>query len=182
METERQNLLWLDLEMTGLNVAIDHIVEVAALVTDPTAGQKLSSVFHTIVYQPDDVLQLMGAWVKEQHTKSGLVDLIRQSKILLQDVDKQLATMISKHGPKNHFILCGNSIWQDRLFMQKYLPLSYEYLHYRMIDVTTIKQVVRTWYCGTEKAVFVKKDAHRAIDDIYESIEELLHYKKYFFK
>lgn len=182
METEKQNLLWLDLEMTGLNIAVDHIVEIAALITDPTAHQQLSPIFHTVIHQSDAILQLMGPWVKEQHTKTGLVDLIKQSKMLIQDADSQLAAMIRNYGPKNHFVLCGNSIWQDRLFMQKYLPLSYEYLHYRMIDVTAIKQVVRTWYVGQKEAVFVKKDAHRAIDDVYESMQELLHYKKYFFK
>jgi oligoribonuclease len=179
---EKQNLLWLDLEMTGLNIVVDHVVEVAALITDPTAEQQLSPMFHTVIHQSDDVLQLMGPWVKEQHTKTGLVDLIKQSKVSLQEVDNQLAAMISHYGPKDHFILCGNSIWQDRLFMKKYLPFSYEYLHYRMIDVTAIKQVVRTWYEGNQQAIFVKKDAHRAVDDVYESIQELLHYKKYFFK
>lgn len=179
---EKQNLLWLDLEMTGLDITVDHIVEVAALVTDPTATQELSPLFHTIPFQPDHVLALMGPWVKEQHTKTGLVNLVKQSKISLQEIDQQLALLISQHGPKNHFILAGNSIWQDRLFVQKYLPLTYAYLHYRMIDVTAIKQIVRTWYQDNPQAFFTKNESHRAADDVRASIRELLHYKTYFFK
>lgn len=178
---EQQNILWVDLEMTGLNIATDHIVEVAALITDPTATQELSPLFHAIPFQPDSVLELMGTWVKEQHTKTGLVNLVRQSTTQLQEIDAQLAHLISNYGPKNSFILAGNSIWQDRLFIQKYMPLTYAYLHYRMIDVTTIKQIVRSWYKDHPQAFFTKNEAHRATDDIRASINELFHYKKHFF-
>lgn len=179
---EQQNLLWLDLEMTGLDITTDHIVEIAALITDPTATKELSPLFHTIPFQPDHILALMGPWVKEQHTKTGLVNLVKQSKISLQEADQELAILISQHGPKNHFVLAGNSIWQDRLFIQKYLPLTYTYLHYRMIDVSAIKQIVRAWYSNNSQAFFIKKETHRATDDIRESINELLHYKTYFFR
>ncbi|RTL05877.1 oligoribonuclease [Candidatus Dependentiae bacterium] len=178
---ETHNLFWLDLEMTGLNIETDHIVEVAALVTDPTATKELSPLFHAIPFQKDHVLSLMDRWVKEQHTKTGLVDLVQKSTISLQEIDTQLALFASKYGPKNSFILAGNSIWQDRLFVQKYLPLTYAYLHYRMIDVSAIKQMVRAWYQDNPQAFFTKKEAHRACDDIRESINELLHYKTYFF-
>lgn len=178
---EQQNILWVDLEMTGLNIATDHIVEIAALITDPTATKELSPLFHRIPFQSDEILSLMGPWVKEQHTKTGLVDLIKQSKVSVQEIDTQLAHLINNYGPKSSFILAGNSIWQDRLFIQKYMPLTYAYLHYRMIDVTTIKQMVRAWYKDHPQAFFIKNEAHRAADDVRASINELFHYKKNFF-
>jgi oligoribonuclease len=123
----------------------------------------------------------MKEWGKKQHTKTGLVNAVTQSTITVAQVDKELVQMISECGKHKEFVLCGNSIWQDRLFVKKYLPLTYAFLHYRMIDVSAIKQMVRAWYPKHPQAQYIKKDNHRAVDDVYESINELLHYRKYFF-
>lgn len=177
----QNNLLWLDLEMTGLHVEVDEILEIAAVITNHTALSILSKPFHAVIYQNDQTLEKMGEWVKNQHTKTGLVDTVKQSTVSISQADGAVAQMLSAYGKKEELILCGNSIWQDRTFVKKYMPLTYAFLHYRMIDVSAIKQVVRAWYPNHPQMHYVKKDNHRAVDDVYESINELLHYKKYFF-
>lgn len=179
---KRSLLLWVDLEMTGLDSATDVILEVAAVLTTFDAMELISNPVHGVIYQTSDTLKRMNDWVKNQHQKSGLIEKVLKSKLSIQTIDKQLAELLEQNGcQKQSVLLCGNSVWQDRAFIVKYMPLTAHFLHYRIIDVSTIKELVRRWYSENETAIFIKKDKHRAVDDILESIAELQYYKKHFF-
>ncbi len=174
------NLVWIDLEMTGLDPNKDTILEIATVITD----SQLNVIAHgpkLVIHQSDDVLNSMGEWVTEQHGKTGLTDASRNSTISKQDAHVQTIDFIKKHCTQNTALLAGNSIWQDRNFLVRYMPDIIDYLHYRLLDVTAIKELVLRWYPDSEYAEFEKKETHRALDDITESIAELQHYKKHFF-
>lgn len=172
--------VWLDLEMTGLFVDKDVILEVAIILTNQKLHQ-LSNPFSCAIYQSEEILTNMSSWSQEHHKKSGLLDKVRESTMSIRDVEKKLCNILDYQPPQTTFILCGNSIWQDRLFINKYMPHFAEKLHYRMIDVSSVKEIVKTWYHHRSDSVFFKKNNHRATDDIYESIAELKHYKDHFF-
>ena len=164
------NYLWVDMEMTGLEVAKCRILEVAAVVTD--GNFKPLEDYQTAVFQSAEVLDAMDAWCKENHGKSGLTALVAKGKPEAQ-VEKELIAMIDRHfGPKDRPILCGNSIGQDRKFIDAYMPELSKRLHYRMVDVTSLKIVFQDKF----RISFEKKGTHRALDDIRESIAELNHY------
>ncbi|QQR53813.1 oligoribonuclease [bacterium] len=178
----RSLLLWIDLEMTGLDSHTDVILEVAALLTTFNGMELIDNPVHGIIYQTDGALKKMNEWVKNQHQKSGLTEQVLQSKISIGSIDEQIAHLLQRHNcEKQSVLLCGNSVWQDRAFIIKYMPLTAGFLHYRIIDVSTIKELIRRWYPENETAIFIKKESHRAVDDILESIAELRHYKKHFF-
>lgn len=165
-------LLWLDMEMTGLDVEKERPIEVAAIVTD--AGFNEIDTYHAIIKQPKSFLDAMDDWNQRQHRETGLIDLIPNGGEM-EIVDEHLAGFVKRHFGAERAILCGNSIGQDRLFIRRYLPLTEATLHYRQIDVTSWKVIYNEIY-GLK---FKKKDGHRALDDIKESIEELKFYMSF---
>lgn len=172
-------LVWVDLEMTGLDPIKNTIVEIATIVTDA----KLNIIEegpNLVVYQPPEALAAMNDFVRDLHTRSGLLDRIPASNVTLEDAARQTLAFVSKHVEKGTAPLCGNSVWKDREFLERYMPDFVSHLHYRMIDVSTLKELVRRW--APQKAAPKKKETHRALDDIRESIEELAHYRKVFFQ
>ncbi len=174
------NLVWIDLEMTGLNPETDVILEIATVITD---GQLniIEQGPEFVIHQPEEKLAAMNTWCIEQHGKTGLTQEVRESTTTLKDAEEQTLSFITRHCQPETGLLAGNSVWQDRNFMHKYMTSIPKYLYYRLIDVTSIKELVGRWYPEDEHVEFEKKDVHRALADIYESIEELKHYKKYFF-
>lgn len=174
------SLVWIDLEMTGLNVAKDVILEIATIITDDELRfiEKGPSI---VIHQPEERLMAMDEWCTNQHKKTGLTDAVRASIISTAQAEEETLKFIKKQCAPKTGVLCGNSVWQDRLFLKAHMPKITDYLHYRLIDVTSVKELINRWYPGNERAFFTKKDTHRAMDDIRESIAELNHYKKYFF-
>jgi oligoribonuclease len=180
MNKDSNNLLWLDLEMTGLDISADVIVEVACVVTNKDL-EVIAPEISLVIYQPDNVLAHMKTEVREMHTRSGLIDRIKESTTSLQQAEQEVLSLLQEHCKPQTTIMCGNSIWQDRYFLMKYMPRVIVFLHYRMIDVTTIKELVRRWYDIVPEIVLKKKEQHRALDDVHESIYELKFYKKKYF-
>jgi oligoribonuclease len=165
-----KRLFWVDLEMTGLDEAVDCILEVAVVVTD--LDFKPLDTLHRVVKQPQDVLDRMNDWCKKTHGDSGLTALVPNGTPLAE-VEKELIALAAKHfSGKEKIVLCGNSVGNDKRFIDKYMPELARRLHYRLIDVSSFKEVFREKYnLGFEKA-----NAHRAVDDIHESIRELAFY------
>lgn len=164
--------LWIDLEMTGLDATTDRILEVAVVVTDSNYMER--ETWDTAVYQPPAVLEAMSAWCVEHHGASGLTERVPQG-LPEKEVDARLAATIHNHWGEEPAVLCGNSIHQDRKFIDLWLPLTAGRLHYRMLDVSAFKVLFRERY----NVVFEKRNTHRALDDIRESIAELRHYEKF---
>jgi len=175
----KHKLLWIDLEMTGLNPHYDTILEIASLVTDDQLNL-IAEGPNIVIHHDDAVLLRMNDWCKVQHAKTGLTEAVKKSTTSMLDAEKQTLEFMKEHCEKNEAMLCGNSIWNDRLFLQEYMPLITKYVHYRMIDVSTIKQLAHLWYPKSPHVKFEKKETHRALEDIQESVEELKHYRKYF--
>ena len=171
-------LVWMDLEMTGLDPATDVIVEIATVVTD----DQLDIVAEgpdLVIHQDDEVLATMDPVVTEMHTRSGLLEAIRTSPLSLSDAGAATLAFIRTHAPEPRSVpLCGNSIGTDRRFLAAYLPEIEEHLHYRSIDVSSIKELVRRWYPAIAQTRPQKVGLHRALDDIRESIEELRYYRQ----
>lgn len=177
---ERCALLWLDLEMTGLNADRDVILEIAVIATDVNLTTIIEGPAFAI-YQSELTLQRMNNWVRGQHTKSGLLERVAISKTSEALAEKSVLEFIDAHCTQEiHF--AGNSIYQDRTFLKRYMPRLNERGHYRMVDVSSLKVLIKGWYPGSPEADFKKSKAHRALDDIRESIAELRHYRNYFFK
>jgi oligoribonuclease len=171
----------MDLEMTGLDHTRDVIVEIATLVTDDQLDI-LAEGPDLVIHQPDEALAAMDPIVDEMHTKSGLLDAIRASDVSLADAGAATLSFIREHAPEPRTVpLCGNSISTDRRFLAAYLPDIEEYLHYRSIDVSAVKELVRRWYPKIAQARPQKVGHHRALDDIRESIEELRYYREHVF-
>ncbi|WP_137225454.1 oligoribonuclease [Shewanella sp. MEBiC00475] len=180
MAVDANNLIWVDLEMTGLEPAVDRVIEIATLVTD----QELNIIAQgpvLAIYQTDDVLAGMDDWNQKHHGESGLVDRVRASKCSEQDAIELTITFLAQYVPKGASPMCGNSIGQDRRFLNKYMLELEEYFHYRNIDVSTIKELVRRWSPETMNG-FSKKNTHQALEDIKESIAEMQFYRKEVFK
>jgi len=175
-------IIWVDLEMTGLNVATDRIIEIAVLATDQSLNECIEGP-EIVIHQPDHIIDNMDKWNTKHHTESGLVDRVRASRTTVAQADQQIMAFISsflaeKKIPLGKIPLGGNSVHQDRLFIDKYLPEFSAALHYRNIDVSTIKELVKRWYPETFKTLPKKKSSHRALDDIQASIEELKFYQR----
>lgn len=163
----KKSLFWIDLEMTGLDEIKDTILEVAVVVTDLNF-QPLEQ-YHRVVFQPPEVVQKMNDWCKKTHGESGLTALIPQGTPI-KEVERDLLELVKRHfGPQERIVLVGNSVGNDRRFIDRYLPDFAKRLHYRLIDVSSFKEVFRDKY----QISFTKKNAHRAVDDIFESIREL---------
>jgi oligoribonuclease len=172
------NLIWLDMEMSGLLPDSDRILELAVVVTDAdlnVLGE--SPVF--VVHQSDAVLDGMDAWNKGAHGRSGLIEKVKASKLSEDDVAAQMMAFLKEFVPAGKSPMCGNSICQDRRFMARYMPSLEEYFHYRNLDVSVFKELARRWkpeiYSGFKKA-----SKHEALADIYESIDELKYYREHF--
>ena len=175
-------LVWMDLEMTGLDPATEVIVEIATLITD----DELNIVAEgpdLVIHQPEPVLKAMDPFVVEMHTTSGLLTAIRESTVSLEQAGAATLEFIKQHIAEPRTIpLCGNSIGTDRRFLAKYLPEIENFLHYRSVDVSTIKELAKRWYPGLEISRPTKSVAHRALDDVRESIRELKFYRENVFK
>lgn len=174
------HLVWIDLEMTGLNAEHDFILEIATIITD----SQLHIIAHgpdLVIWQPEQILNNMGDWSQKKHTQSGLIDLVRASTITLDQAAQQTVDFIRTYCNPHKAPLCGNSVWQDRIFLHKHMPSVLDFLHYRIIDVSSVKELVRRWYPDSQYANYKKKESHRALEDIVESIEELRCYREQFF-
>ena len=172
-------LVWVDLEMTGLDPQTCVIVEIATLVTDAELNVVAEGP-NLVVHQPPEVLAGMDPFVVKMHTKSGLLTRIAESEISLEDAEARSLAFLQEHVEERSSPLCGNSIWKDRQFIERYMPAFDKHLHYRNIDVSTLKELARRWY--PDASAPGKKETHRALDDIVESIEELRFYRKQLFR
>jgi oligoribonuclease len=174
-ETDR--LVWMDLEMSGLDPEKNRILEVAILVTN---GQLeiVAEGPELVIHQPAALLDGMDEWNTKHHGQSGLTARVRASTVTEADAEAQLVAFVAAHVPPRGAPLAGNSIHQDRIFVQRYFPTLAAHLHYRNVDVSTVKELVRRWYPQAYEARPTKKGTHRALDDIRESVEELRYYRK----
>ena len=173
---KKNNIVWIDLEMTGLYPETDAIIEAACLITD-TSLEIIAESDNLILHQDAKVFDTMDAWNRNQHTKSGLWEKVVASKLTLEEAEENLLNFIKKNTRSRPY-LAGNSIWQDRRFIRRYMPRLDAYLHYRMIDVSSVKTLVDYW---KPKVIHQKSEAHRALDDIKESLEELRLYRSKIF-
>ncbi len=170
-------LVWMDLEMTGLDPTKHVIVEIATLVTDDNLDVVAEGP-DLVVHQPPEALALMDDVVREMHTANGLLDAIASSTLSLSEAGRRTLEFIASHVPEPRSVpLCGSSIGTDRRFLAAYLPEVDNYLHYRSVDVSTVKELVRRWYPAVFEKAPPKGKAHRALDDIRESVEELRYYR-----
>lgn len=176
-----KRIVWVDLEMTGLDVDKDKIMEIACLITDADLDVVATGP-DIIIHQPNEILKNMNPWCISQHGESGLTASCLKSNISLQEAEDTVLKFVSKHVPEKLCPLGGNSVWMDRLFIRKYMPKLDSYLHYRIIDVSTIKELAKRWYQKDYSNVPVKKFKHRALDDILDSINEMKYYKEIIFK
>ncbi|XP_030648853.1 small fragment nuclease [Chanos chanos] len=176
-----QRMVWVDLEMTGLDIEKDQIIEMACIITDSDLNI-LAEGPNLIINQSDELLDSMSEWCKEHHGKSGLTQAVRDSKITLQQAEYEFLSFIRQHTPPGHCPLAGNSVHADKKFLDKYMPQFMRHLHYRIIDVSTIKELCRRWFPEEYKLAPQKKASHRALDDIQESIKELQFYRANVFK
>ncbi|EFJ43019.1 hypothetical protein VOLCADRAFT_66302 [Volvox carteri f. nagariensis] len=177
----RNPLVWVDLEMTGLDIERDTIIEVACIITDGDLKHEVLGPA-TAIHADDDVLDNMNAWCKEHHGKSGLTQRVRETHVTMAQAEDELLAFISGHTTENMAQLAGNSIHVDRMFLLKYMPRVVAYLNYRIVDVSSIKELARRWYPKAYKNAPRKKLAHTALSDIRESIEELKYYRKTVFR
>ena len=173
------NLIWIDLEMTGLDTDQDRIIEIATIVTDENLNI-LAEGPVLAIHQPDIVLNAMDEWNTRQHGQSGLVQRVRRSTLTAQDAEQQTLAFLKKWVDAKKSPMCGNSICQDRRFMHRLMPDLEQFFHYRNLDVSSVKELARRW--RPELMDGLKKDAsHLAMDDIRDSIAELKYYRQYFF-
>ncbi|MER0044037.1 oligoribonuclease [Pseudomonas sp. MGal98] len=175
-----QNLIWIDLEMTGLDPETDVIIEMATIVTD-TELNVLAEGPVIAVHQSDERLAAMDEWNTRTHGDSGLTQRVRDSQISQAEAEAQTITFLEKWVPKGKSPICGNSIGQDRRFLYKYMPALEAYFHYRYLDVSTLKILAERWAPGIKEG-FVKTGTHQALDDIRESIAELKYYRQHLLK
>ena len=172
-----QNLVWIDLEMTGLYPETDRIIEIAVVVTDAQLGNRIEGPVFA-VHQSDAALDAMDAWNKGTHGKSGLIDRVKASVVDEAQARAQVIEFLKRFVPKNTSPMCGNSICQDRRFLANHMPQLEAFFHYRNLDVSTLKELAKRWKPGI-LAGFKKAQAHTALADIHESIDELAYYREH---
>jgi oligoribonuclease len=175
MAADPNNLIWIDMEMTGLQPDADRIIEIAMLVTDPQLNVVATGPV-LVVHQPDEVLDAMDTWNKSTHAKTGLVERVRASTLSESDVERQALEFLAAHVPASVSPMCGNSICQDRRFLARWMPRLEAHFHYRNLDVSTLKELARRW--KPELKAFSKESRHEALADVLESLEELKFYRK----
>lgn len=178
MAQDPSNLLWIDMEMSGLNPDRDRVLEVAIVVTDSNLNT-IAEAPVKVVHQPDAVLEAMDAWNKSTHKKSGLIDRVRASTQNEAQVEEEMLAFLSRYVPENTSPMCGNSICQDRRFLARHMPRLEAFFHYRNLDVSTLKELAKRWKPGIMSGL-TKHGKHEALADIYESIEELKYYRDKF--
>ena len=173
-----QNLIWIDLEMTGLYPDTDRIIEIAVVVTDPNLGNRVEGPVLAI-HQSDATLDAMDAWNKGTHGRSGLIDRVKASKVSEAQAEALVIEFLKAYVPRGKSPMCGNSICQDRRFMARTMPTLEAFFHYRNLDVSTLKELAKRWkpeiIAGIKKA-----QAHTALADVHESIDELAYYREHF--
>ena len=180
MAQDANHLVWLDMEMTGLDPERERIIELAMIVTDGNLETVAESPVW-VVHQPDAVLDAMDDWNKNTHGKSGLIDRVRSSVLDEAAVEAAALAFMQAYVPQRTSPMCGNSIGQDRRFMVRYMPALEAWFHYRNLDVSTLKELCRRWKPEIAKG-FEKESAHTALADIRESIDELKYYREHFIK
>ena len=180
MAQNQNHLVWLDMEMTGLNPDTDRIIEVAMVITDSNLETVAESPV-VVVHQPDSILDGMDNWNKSTHGKSGLIDKVKASTVDEAAAEAQLLAFMKEYVPERVSPMCGNSICQDRRFMARYMPQLEAFFHYRNLDVSTLKELAKRWRPGLSEA-FKKSNKHEALDDIYESIDEMKYYREHFIR
>ena len=180
MAKSRKNLIWIDLEMTGLDTNNDDIIEIATIVTDDQLNVVAEGPIIAI-HQPDSALEAMDEWNTKQHGGSGLTERVKNSTTTEAEAERQTLEFLAEHVPAGVSPMCGNSICQDRRFMARIMPELEAYFHYRNLDVSSFKELARRWAPKVEKS-FKKNGSHLAMDDIRDSIRELQHYREHFIK
>lgn len=181
MSKPGSNLIWIDMEMSGLRPEENVILEIATVVTD-NALTIIDQGPAVVLSQPAELFDTMDDWNQKHHTESGLWQKVLDSKVTLAEAEQQTLDFIKEHSEEKHSPLCGNSIHQDRRFITKYMPKIDDYLSYRLVDVSSIKEVVTRWgLLDKVEATLIKKNGHRALDDILESVEELKFYRQHIF-
>lgn len=180
MNPNKNNLIWVDLEMTGLNPDDDRIIEMAAVITNPQLEVIAESpVF--VIHQPDSVLDAMDDWNTKQHSKSGLIERVQNSNTTNEQAQGDMIEFLMLHVPPGKSPMCGSSICQDRRFLYRWMPKLEQYFHYRNLDVSSIKILAHHW--APEILPTTKRESqHLALQDIHDSISELRYYKQHFFK
>jgi len=176
---EAPPLIWIDLEMTGLDPETCRILEIATIVTDGQLNE-IAAGPDLVVHQPDELLDTMNSWCVRQHGESGLTKAVRESTLSLEAAEEQTLAFLVQHTKPGASPLCGNSVGQDRKFIDRYMPKLANFLHYRTVDVSSVKELVKRWY--PPLPVFTKKGNHRALEDIRDSIAELRFYREHVFK
>ncbi|MCG3770876.1 MAG: Oligoribonuclease [Nitrosomonadaceae bacterium] len=180
MAQDNGNLIWIDMEMSGLKSDTDRIIEVALVVTD----SQLTVVAEApvlVVHQSDEVMDGMDSWNKSTHGKSGLIDKVKSSGLTESEVESSMIDFLKQHVPPGVSPMCGNSICQDRRFLARTMPQLESYFHYRNLDVSTLKELAKRWRPEI-MAGLTKKSKHEALSDIYDSIEEMKYYREHFLK
>ncbi len=175
MAQDPNALIWIDMEMSGLNPETDRVLEIAIVITDSQLNVVAEAPV-LVIHQPDAVLDVMDNWNKSTHKKSGLIDKVKAATLTEADAEAQMIAFLAQYVPSGVSPLCGNSVHQDRRFLVRYLPRLDAYFHYRLIDVSTLKELARRWKPEVISGL-VKHGKHEALADIHESIEELRYYR-----
>jgi oligoribonuclease len=178
MTQDKNNLIWIDMEMTGLNPDTDRIIEVALVITDSQLNT-IAEAPVLVVSQPDAILDAMDDWNKSTHAKSGLIQKVKASNLTEADVEAQMLVFLQQFVPLGVSPMCGNSICQDRRFLARTMPQLETYFHYRNLDVSTFKELVNRWKPEI-KSGLTKQAKHEALADVYDSINELKYYREHF--
>ena len=180
MTQNANNLIWIDLEMTGLDTQNDLIIEIATIVTDSELNE-LAEGPMLAIHQSDEIMGGMDEWNTNQHGKSGLTERVKNSTLTVQDAERETLEFLREYVPKGASPMCGNSICQDRRFMARLMPELEDFFLYRNLDVSTLKELAKRWAPDVANGV-VKSGAHLALDDTRDSINELRHYREHLFK
>ena len=174
----KHNLIWIDLEMTGLDSQNDQIIEIATIITDGELNI-LAEGPVIAIHQPDEIMDNLDEWNTHYHGKSGLIDRVKASTYSIEQAEAETLEFVKQHVAQRQSPMCGNSICQDRRFMARLMPELEHYFHYRNLDVSTLKELVKRWY---PDKLYQKQSTHVALADIKDSIDELRHYRQFVFK
>ncbi|XP_034940288.1 oligoribonuclease [Chelonus insularis] len=177
----KNNIVWIDMEMTGLDIEKDRILEISALVTNQDL-EIISPTFHTIIHQPDNIMANMNEWCLKNHAETGLIDDVKKSNVNIKEAESKLLDFLKPFTEEKANPLAGNTIWMDRIFLRKYMYNVDIYLNYRIIDVSSIKELCKRWAPHIAENVPKKRNKHRAVEDIEDSIKELQYYRENLFQ